>query len=157
MARLLLQIEDLEGRYGEFDEFLGELAQKREEVTDSIAAKRQTLLDERQRLLSVIANPSVALILMMIGIYGLFIEFTSPGGSPNGQVIVRGQGLQGVAIETQALAHGDRAVDFECAGTAIVHAQLDPVGQHLLHLLARERRLGDAHGLGERAGEVLDA
>ncbi len=35
--------------------------------------------DWRQRLLSVIANPSFALILMMIGIYGLFFEFSSPG------------------------------------------------------------------------------
>lgn len=37
------------------------------------------LPDWRQRLLSVIANPSFALILMMIGIYGLMFEFLSPG------------------------------------------------------------------------------
>jgi len=35
--------------------------------------------DWRNRLLSVITNPSVALILMMIGIYGLFFEFSNPG------------------------------------------------------------------------------
>ncbi len=35
--------------------------------------------DWRQSLLSVIANPSFALILMMIGIYGLMFEFASPG------------------------------------------------------------------------------
>jgi membrane-bound serine protease (ClpP class) len=35
--------------------------------------------DWRQRLLSVIANPSFALVLMMIGIYGLMFEFASPG------------------------------------------------------------------------------
>jgi membrane-bound serine protease (ClpP class) len=35
--------------------------------------------DWRQRLLSVIANPSFALVLMMIGIYGLVFEFSSPG------------------------------------------------------------------------------
>ncbi len=35
--------------------------------------------DWRQRLLSVIANPSLALVLMMIGIYGLIFEFSSPG------------------------------------------------------------------------------
>jgi membrane-bound serine protease (ClpP class) len=35
--------------------------------------------DWRQRLLSVIANPSFALILMMIGLYGLIFEFSSPG------------------------------------------------------------------------------
>ncbi|HEY6134350.1 MAG TPA: nodulation protein NfeD [Rubrivivax sp.] len=40
----------------------------------------ETMLpDWRQRLLSVIANPSFALILMMIGIYGLMFEFSSPG------------------------------------------------------------------------------
>jgi membrane-bound serine protease (ClpP class) len=35
--------------------------------------------DWRTRLLAVIANPSVALILMMIGIYGLLFEFSNPG------------------------------------------------------------------------------
>jgi len=49
LSRLLLSLEELEGKFGEFDEFLGDLASKREEVTDSIASKRQTLLDERQR------------------------------------------------------------------------------------------------------------
>lgn len=35
--------------------------------------------DWRARLLAVITNPSVALILMMLGIYGLFFEFSNPG------------------------------------------------------------------------------
>jgi membrane-bound serine protease (ClpP class) len=35
--------------------------------------------DWRSRLLSVIADPSLALILMMVGIYGLLFEFANPG------------------------------------------------------------------------------
>lgn len=35
--------------------------------------------DWRGRLLSVVADPSVALVLMMIGLYGLLFEFMNPG------------------------------------------------------------------------------
>jgi membrane-bound serine protease (ClpP class) len=35
--------------------------------------------DWRTRLLSVLSNPMLAMVLMMIGIYGLYVEFTSPG------------------------------------------------------------------------------
>lgn len=40
--------------------------------------------DWRTRLLAVITNPSVALMLMMIGIYGLFFEFSNPGTGVGG-------------------------------------------------------------------------
>ena len=42
-------------------------------------AHEVVLPDWRHRLLSVIAHPGFALILMMIGIYGLMFEFSSPG------------------------------------------------------------------------------
>jgi membrane-bound serine protease (ClpP class) len=42
--------------------------------------------DWRTRILAVITNPSVALILMMIGIYGLIFEFSSPGTGIGGVV-----------------------------------------------------------------------
>jgi len=42
------------------------------------------LPDWRHQLLSVITHPSVALILMMIGVYGLFFEFAAPGHGVSG-------------------------------------------------------------------------
>jgi membrane-bound serine protease (ClpP class) len=40
--------------------------------------------DWRTRLLAVITNPSMALLLMMIGIYGLILEFSNPGSLVGG-------------------------------------------------------------------------
>ena len=49
----------------------------------TIDAKGAELLtfepDWRTRLLSVIASPSLALVLMMLGVYGLLFEFSNPG------------------------------------------------------------------------------
>jgi membrane-bound serine protease (ClpP class) len=50
-------------------------------------APRVNLLpDSRSRLLNVITNPSVALILMLIGVYGLLFEFMSPGAVAPGVI-----------------------------------------------------------------------
>ncbi|MDF2696778.1 MAG: hypothetical protein K0S65_5161, partial [Labilithrix sp.] len=49
LSKLLLGLEELEGKFGDLDEFTTELAAKREEVNDAIGAKRQQLLDERHR------------------------------------------------------------------------------------------------------------
>ncbi|MDX3893259.1 nodulation protein NfeD [Pusillimonas sp.] len=43
------------------------------------ASAEQVQPDWRTQLLLLIANPQVAVILMMIGVYGLFYEVTSPG------------------------------------------------------------------------------
>ncbi|MHC6227988.1 NfeD family protein [Pseudomonas sp. X10] len=44
------------------------------------------LPDWRTRLLAVITNPSVALILIMVGVYGLLFEFMNPGSGVGGVV-----------------------------------------------------------------------
>jgi hypothetical protein len=48
-SRLTVQLEELEARFSEFDEFIGELATKREEVYEAFGQKKQQLLDERAR------------------------------------------------------------------------------------------------------------
>ncbi|QEY63450.1 nodulation protein NfeD [Metapseudomonas lalkuanensis] len=42
--------------------------------------------DWRAQILAVITNPSVALILMMIGVYGLIFEFSNPGSGIGGVI-----------------------------------------------------------------------
>ncbi|MEU6618119.1 DNA repair ATPase [Streptomyces parvus] len=49
LARMLLQLENLESRFAEFDDFLAELAERRTEVYEAFSARKQTLQDERAR------------------------------------------------------------------------------------------------------------
>lgn len=63
-------------------EVLGELRTLR----TAGALVRQIEPDWRSRLLSVITNPNVAYILMLVGIYGLIFEFSNPGAIVPGTV-----------------------------------------------------------------------
>ena len=49
LGRLLLSIENLESRFGEFDDFLAELGAKRTDVYEAFSSRKQSLLDERAR------------------------------------------------------------------------------------------------------------
>ena len=48
-AKLLLQVEALESRFGELADFVDQLAAKRSEVYEAFAGRRQGLMDERAR------------------------------------------------------------------------------------------------------------
>jgi ribosomal protein L18 len=49
LARLMLQLEDMEGRFSEFDDFIAQIAEKREEVYAAFETRKQQLQEERQR------------------------------------------------------------------------------------------------------------
>ena len=49
LSKLMLQLEELESRFSEFDDFVAQLGSKREEVYDALTARKQSLLDQRQR------------------------------------------------------------------------------------------------------------
>jgi hypothetical protein len=49
LARVLLQLEELESQFGEHETFLNDILAKREEVLEAFEAQRQALLDERSR------------------------------------------------------------------------------------------------------------
>ncbi|CAL9577508.1 hypothetical protein SUDANB60_04947 [Streptomyces sp. enrichment culture] len=72
MARVLAQLEELESRFAEFDDVLGELADRRTEIHEAFSARKQTLTDARarragqlasaaERVLETIARRSAAL------------------------------------------------------------------------------------------------
>ncbi len=49
LSKLMLQLEDLETRFGELEEFAAQLATRREEVYEALTSRKQSLLEQRQR------------------------------------------------------------------------------------------------------------
>ncbi|MFF0079252.1 DNA repair ATPase [Streptomyces canus] len=49
LAHALVRVENLESRFADFDDFLGRLADKRDEVHEAFSARKQTLADARAR------------------------------------------------------------------------------------------------------------
>lgn len=49
LARLMVQLEELEGQFGEHEQFLADILAKREELVETFETHKQALLDERQR------------------------------------------------------------------------------------------------------------
>ena len=49
LSRLLFQLEEIEGQFSEYDDFLNDIISKREEVYESFESHKQTLLDARQK------------------------------------------------------------------------------------------------------------
>jgi len=49
LSRLLIQLEELESQYSQYDQFLSDIMDKREEIYESFEGHKQQLLDERQR------------------------------------------------------------------------------------------------------------
>ena len=52
LSRLMVQLEELEGRFGEFADYLEDITVKREEIYEAFESKRQQLLEARQRRVS---------------------------------------------------------------------------------------------------------
>lgn len=56
LSRLLIQLEELESRFSEYDEFLPDIIAKREELYETFESRKQALVDERQRRAQNLAN-----------------------------------------------------------------------------------------------------
>lgn len=47
LTKLMVQVEELEGKFAEFDEFLGAITEKREEIYNAFESRKQSLVESR--------------------------------------------------------------------------------------------------------------
>lgn len=78
--------DDLPDLLRELDSKTLQVAGQPRQLQTAGASVVEHLPDWRTRVLAVITNPSVALILIMIGVYGLLFEFMNPGSAVGGVV-----------------------------------------------------------------------
>ena len=62
LSRLLVQLEELESRFGEHERFLGDIVAKREEILESFERHKQALTDERQRKAQAMADAAARIL-----------------------------------------------------------------------------------------------
>jgi MoxR-like ATPase len=62
LSKLMLQLEELESRFSEFDDFLAQLGAKREEVYDALTSRKQSLLEQRQRRAEQLAQAATRIL-----------------------------------------------------------------------------------------------
>ncbi|ANS69745.1 hypothetical protein SLINC_7521 [Streptomyces lincolnensis] len=62
LTHLLVQLENLESRFAEYDDFLGELSDKRDEVHEAFSARKQTLADARARRAERLADSAARVL-----------------------------------------------------------------------------------------------
>ena len=62
LGRIMLQLENLESRFAEFDDFLQELADKREDVYEAFSTRKQALVDERSRRADRLASSAARVL-----------------------------------------------------------------------------------------------
>ncbi|MFH9573755.1 DNA repair ATPase [Streptomyces sp. NPDC017454] len=66
LARLLVQVENLESRFADFDDFLGELADKRDEIHETFSARKQSLADARARRAERLADSAARVLRTVV-------------------------------------------------------------------------------------------
>jgi len=62
LARVLVQLEELESQFGEHEQFLDDILAKREEVLEAFESRKQALLDERQRKAQAIHDAALRIL-----------------------------------------------------------------------------------------------
>jgi membrane-bound serine protease (ClpP class) len=110
--------------------------------------------DLRTQLLSVISNPNVAFLLLMIGFYGMILEFWSPGSFIPG--VVGGISLILALIGLSALPVNYGALGLLVLGIALMMGEVFTPGIGALGIGGLAAFIAGAYFLIEGAGADID-
>ncbi len=139
LSRLAIQLEELESRFSEYDDFLADILTKREELYDTFEGRKQALLDERQRRVQNLGNAGERILSGILKRIGKFTEQDEINAYfASDTMILKAKEL---AQQLQALGDNVRADELE---SKIKSAQQQAI-----------RALRDKQDIFEEGGEVI--
>ena len=88
LTKLMVQLEELEGRFSEFDDYLEQLATKREEIYEAFEGRKQNLLETRNRRASTLQKSADRILSGIANRLSTFTEITEINGYIAGDLMI---------------------------------------------------------------------
>lgn len=88
LTKLMVQLEELEGRFSEFDDYLEQLSTKREEVYEAFEGRKQGLLEKRNRRASTLQKSANRILTGIANRLATFSEITEINGYIAGDLMI---------------------------------------------------------------------
>jgi hypothetical protein len=111
LTRVMVQLEELEGKFSEFDEFLDKLATKREEVYAAFENKKVALTEARNKRAVTLHGAGERIISAVKSRLGRFKEVNEINGYLAGDLMV--EKLRGIIADLQELGDTVKSDDLK--------------------------------------------
>lgn len=110
LTKLMVQLEELEGRFSEFDDYVEELAGKREEVYEAFEGRKQQLIDTRNKRAGALLRSAERILAGVGRRLESFDSLDAINGYFAGDLMV--EKVRGMVDELRELGDGVKADDL---------------------------------------------
>ncbi|WP_411846822.1 DNA repair ATPase [Roseibacillus persicicus] len=110
LTKLMIQLEELEGRFSEFDDYVEDLAGKREEVYEAFEGRKQQLIDSRNKRAGSLLRSAERILAGIERRLESFDSLDEINGYFAGDLMV--EKVRGVVDDLKALGDGVKADDL---------------------------------------------
>lgn len=111
LTKVMVQIEELEGRFSEFDEYVDELSAKREEVYNAFESRKQLLLEKRNKRANTLVKSAERILAGIKNRVANFEEINEINGYFAGDLMI--EKVRDIIDELKELEDSVKADDIQ--------------------------------------------
>ncbi len=111
LTKVMVQVEELEGRFADFDEYTEELGRKREEIYEAFEGRKQTLVEQRNRRAGNLFKSAERILAGMKNRAGALEDINAINGYFAGDLMV--SKLRDIVAELRKIGDSVKADDLQ--------------------------------------------